>query len=71
MAKFQNGQHVFIIESAIFVKEVVVVKYSGGFYLIKYPDSTGGFKVRESRLYATKQEAELNSKKKEVRGRRF
>ena len=44
-----------------FVVEVEVVKYSGGFYLIRYPKKTGGYKVRESRLYKTEAEAKSNS----------
>lgn len=57
MAKFNAGDRAWIIESTIFVVEVEIVKYSGGFYLIKYPNKTGGYKVRESRLYKTESEA--------------
>ena len=54
MAKFNPGDKVFIIESSHFIVEVEIVKYSGGFYLIRYPKQGGGYKVRESRLYKTK-----------------
>lgn len=57
MAKFNAGDKAWIIESTIFVVEVEIVKYSGGFYLIRYPKKTGGYKVRESRLYKTEAEA--------------
>ena len=40
------------------IKEAKVLKYSGGFYTIKWTDSDGGTRVRESRLYASKEEAE-------------
>ena len=40
------------------IKEMVVMKYAGGFYVVRYRDSGGGLRVRESRLYATKAEAE-------------
>ena len=63
MAKFQVGDKAFIIESTIFVKEVVIVKIASGFATIKYPDSCGGFRVRESRLFAIKKEAKSNNKK--------
>ena len=63
MAKFQIGDKAFIIESTIFVKEVVIVKIASGFATIKYPDSSGGFRVRESRLFAAKKEAKSNNKK--------
>lgn len=57
MPKFNSGEKAYIIESTIFIKEVEIVKYSGGMYLIKYPKSSGGYKVRESRLYKTEAEA--------------
>lgn len=63
MAKFNPGDKVFIIESSHFIVEVEIVKYSGGFYLIRYPKQGGGYKVRESRLYKTKEEAERNKRK--------
>ncbi len=57
MPKFNPGDKAYIIESTIFIKEVVVVKFVGGMYLIKYPNSSGGYKVRESRLYKTEADA--------------
>lgn len=35
-----------------------MVSYSNGFYILRYSGSGGGIRVRESRLYATKEEAE-------------
>lgn len=66
MPKFNPGDKAYIIESTIFIKEVVVVKFDGGMYLIKYPNSSGGYKVRESRLYKTEEEAKkiVDSRKK-------
>ena len=57
MPKFNPGDKAYIIESTIFIKEVEIVKYSGSMYLIKYPKSSSGYKVRESRLYKTEEEA--------------
>ena len=57
MPKFNPGDKAYIIESTIFIKEVVVVKFMGDIYLIKYPNSSGGYKVRESRLYKTESDA--------------
>ena len=57
MPKFNPGEKAYIIESTIFIKEVKIVKYSGGMYLIKYPNSSSGYKVRESRLYKNETEA--------------
>ena len=49
MPKFNPGDKAYIIESTIFIKEVVVVKFVG--------NSSGGYKVRESRLYKTESDA--------------
>lgn len=57
MAKFKAGDTAYILESNRFVTEVKIVKYAGGMFLIKLPTG-GGIKVKEHRLYATKEEAE-------------
>ena len=43
---FKPGEKAFIIGSSIYVKEVEIVKVYGGFYLIKYPIKTGGYRVK-------------------------
>lgn len=63
ITKFNPGDRAYIIESSIYVKEVQIVKVSGGFYLIKYPDKAGGYRVKESRLYKTEAEAKLAARK--------
>lgn len=60
--KFKEKQIVYMIASANQIKEMVVVRYSGGFYTLRYRFTDGGIRVRESRLYATKEEAEKNLK---------
>lgn len=55
--KYQIGQTVYLISSVNWIKEAKVLKYAAGFYTIKWTDSDGGTRVRESRLYATKEEA--------------
>ena len=45
--KFQVGQTVYLISSVNWIKEATVLKYSGGFYTIKWTDSDGGTRVRE------------------------
>lgn len=64
MGKFKAGGKAFIVESSIFVKEVYVVKSSGGFCLIRYANGDGGYRVRESRLFATEEEAKASIDKK-------
>lgn len=62
-SKFNPGDKAFIIESSIFVKEVEIVSGSGAFYVIRYPKKSAGYKVRESRLYKTEEEAKEVIKK--------
>lgn len=58
MIRFKAGDKAWIVESTIFVKEVEVVNARGGFVTLRFKDSSGGMRVRESRLYKTKEEAE-------------
>lgn len=57
-AKFKAGDTAYLIESNRIIREITIVKFAGGFYLIRFKDSGGGIKVRENRLYASKKEAE-------------
>ena len=49
-----------VIEPNHVVREVRIIKSSGGVYLIRFTDSDGGIKVKEHRLFAIKEEAESN-----------
>ena len=64
--KYQSGQKVFLTGgNKSLIKEVTVLKYTGGFYTIRF-DSGGGIKVRESRIYPSREEDEaaiLNKKR--------
>lgn len=62
MAKYKAGDTAYIVESNRLVREVKIVNFSAGFYLIRFADNGGGIKVRENRLYATKEEAEATIK---------
>ena len=55
---WKAGDKAWIVESTIFVKEVEIVNARGGFVTLRFKDSSGGIRVRESRLYKTKEEAE-------------
>lgn len=46
-----------------FSKEVEILSTAGGLYLIRFLDSGGGIKVKEHRLFATKEEAERSIRK--------
>ena len=56
--RFNIGDHVYIVESGLYIKEVVVVGVAGGFYRLCYPDRQGALRLKESRLFATKEEAD-------------
>ncbi len=56
--KYLPGQKVFLTGgNANLIKNATVLKYTGGFYTIRFENS-GGIKVRESRIYPSRKEAE-------------
>ena len=56
--RYQSGQKVYLTGSRKdFIREATVLKYAGGFYTIRF-ESGGGTRVRESRIYPSKEEAE-------------
>ena len=56
--KYVPGDKAFIVESNRFIKEVKVLSIAGGLYLIQFLDTGGGIKVKEHRLFLTKEDAE-------------
>ncbi len=56
--KFKAGDTAYLVESNRIVREITIVKFAGVFYTIRFNDSGGGIKVRENRLYASREEAE-------------
>ena len=57
--RFKAGDTVFIIENGNRVSECIVMKYSGGLYMIRFKERNAFIKLRESRLYRTKEEAQM------------
>lgn len=57
MSQFKVGDIAYILESNRIVREVTIVKCTGGIYLIRF-NTGGGIQVKEHRLYATQDEAE-------------
>ncbi|MDD3186038.1 MAG: hypothetical protein PHT76_12135 [Anaerostipes sp.] len=57
MSRFKVGDTAYILESNRIVKEVKIIRQSGGIYLIRF-NTGGGIQVKEHRLYATQEEAE-------------
>ena len=62
--KFKPGDTAFIVESSRFIREVTVLKITGGFATLRFPDTGGGIKLRESRLFPSKEAAEASLPKK-------
>ena len=64
--KYQLGQKVFLTGgNKNLIKEATVLKYTGGFYTIRF-NNGGGVKVRESGICPSREEAEaaiLNRKR--------
>lgn len=59
--KFKSGDIVYIIANGIYVKEarVVQVTKSTRTYTLKFTQESGGTRLPESRLHATREEAEF------------
>lgn len=56
MENFKVGDIAYIVESNNLVRKVTIKRHSGGFYLVTL-DTGGGIKVREKRLFQTKEDA--------------
>lgn len=52
------------LSSHLYFEEVYAVKSFGGFCLIKYANGDGGYRVKESRLFATEEETKASIDKK-------
>ena len=66
--KLNTGDTVYFVSNIIFVKEATVVRCAGGFVTIKFDKSntgegSSGIRVRESKVFATKEEAEAMTKR--------
>ena len=57
---FKTGDTVYIVESSRFIREAEIRSCSGGMYLVKFKDNGGGIKLKEHRLFATKEDAEAS-----------
>lgn len=61
--KYKTGDKVYFVSNSIFVKEATVIHVGGGFVTIKFDTNNGnggasGTRVRESKIYRTKKEAD-------------
>ena len=67
--KYNPGNTAYIVESNRIIREVKVLKVAGGFATLRFMDSDGGIKLRESRLFPTKEDAEASLPKKKHHSR--
>lgn len=51
------GDTAYIVESNRIIREVKIIRCSGGIFLVKFPDTEGGIQVKRHRLFATREEA--------------
>jgi len=65
VTKMKAGETAYIVESNRFIREVEIKSCAGGMYLIKFKDSGGGIKVKEHRLFATREDAESSLQTKQ------
>ena len=56
MAKFKAGDKAYIVESNRLVREVTIVRFLGGMYLIRF-EGGGGIQVKEHRLFVSEEDA--------------
>lgn len=63
MNRFNLGDTVFFIANGYHIREATVIRAGSGFCTIKFNDNEtpAGTRVRESKLFKTKQEAEVVS----------
>ena len=61
--KFKPGDIVYLIGNTHFIEEATVVMTITGFVTIRFTEREGGTRVRENRLYRTREEAEAVVKK--------
>lgn len=65
MRKYNVGDIVFFISNGYHIREATVIRTGGGFCTIKFNDNEtpAGTRVRESKLFRTKKEAEIKVEK--------
>lgn len=56
--RMRVGDTAYIVESNRIIRDVKIIRCSGGIFLVKFPDTGGGIQVKRHRLFATREEAE-------------
>lgn len=63
IGKYKLGDTVYIVESGNRISECTIINYSGGLYTIRLLETGGAIKLRESRLFLSKEEAQKTVQK--------
>ncbi|MBQ6342568.1 MAG: hypothetical protein IJI41_05550 [Anaerolineaceae bacterium] len=58
ITKYKPDDTVYFISSNGSVEEATYVMFIAGFATIRFSDGSGGTRIRENRLYATREDAE-------------
>lgn len=68
MNKYDVNDIVFFISNGYHIREATVIRAGGGFCTIKFNDNEtpAGTRVRESKLFKTKQDAEVMVEKQYI-----
>ena len=69
MSKFKVGKTAYFVRSGVQVMEVQIVNSANGFCTIRFVETGGGIRVRDSKLFETQEEAEAQINKQN-KGRR-
>lgn len=54
---FHNGDTAYIVDNIRFLREVTIMHVTKDFCVIRYKDTSGGIRVRKSRLFLSKDAA--------------
>lgn len=71
MAKFIVEDTAYIVENGMHLRKVTIIRVAGGFCTVKLDGSDGAIRLRESRLFATEEEAKAMLPKRETRKNEF
>ena len=64
MKKYDTGDTTYIVENGLRVREAVVLKHVGEYVTVSLIGSDGAIRLRSSRLFTTKADAEATLKNK-------
>ena len=67
--KYKSGDIAYIVENGLYIHEVKILKVASRFATLVFTDREGGNRLRESRLFPTREAAKAALPKKKTRRR--